>query len=59
VESGGDAGAVGGFTCDSQGNCGRALGDRQFMSYRDEIRSIVGSKPGETDFLQALGSGCF
>jgi hypothetical protein len=57
VESGGDAGAVGGFTCDNKGNCGRALGDKQFMSYRDEVRSIVGSKPGGTDFLKDLDSG--
>jgi hypothetical protein len=27
------------------------------MSYRDEVRSIVGSKPGGTDFLQDLDSG--
>jgi len=57
VESGGDSGAVGGFTCDNQGNCGRALGDKQFMSYRDEVRSIVGSKPGGTEFLKDLDSG--
>jgi len=57
VESGGDAGAVGGFTCDNKGNCGRALGDKQFMSYRDEVRSIVGSKRSGTDFLKDLDSG--
>jgi len=57
VESGGDAGAVGGYTCDNKGNCGRALGDKQFMSYRDEVRSLVGSKPGGTEFLKDLDSG--
>jgi hypothetical protein len=57
VESGGDSGAVGAFTCDNQGNCGRALGDKQFMSYRDEVRTLVGSKPGGTEFLKDLDSG--
>ncbi len=57
VESGGDSGAVGGFNCDNKSNCGRALGDKQFMSYRPDVRAIVGSKPGGNDFLKELDSG--
>ena len=57
VESGGDYGAVGVFTCDNQGNCGRALGDKQFMSYRPDVRTIISSKPGGVNFLKDLDSG--
>ncbi len=57
VESGGDYGAVGVFTCDKEGNCGRALGDKQFMSYRPDVRAIISSKPGGVDFLKDLDSG--
>ncbi len=57
VESGGDYGAVGVFTCDKEGNCGRALGDKQFMSYRPDVRAIISSKAGGVDFLKDLDSG--
>lgn len=57
VESSGDSGAVGVFNCNNKGNCGRALGDKQFMSNRPDVRAIVGSKPGGNDFLKELDSG--
>jgi hypothetical protein len=57
VESSGDYGAIGVFTCDKMGNCGRALGDKQFMSYRPDVRKFISSKSGGADFLKDLDSG--
>ncbi|HBK65997.1 MAG TPA: hypothetical protein DD000_21560, partial [Cyanobacteria bacterium UBA11166] len=57
VESSSDYGTVGVFTCDKMGNCGRGLGDKQFMSYRPDVRAVISSKSGGTDFLKDLDSG--
>ena len=57
VESGGNYGAVGSLVCDLHGNCGRALGSFQFMSYRPDVRTSIESQPGGTEFLRSLDSG--
>lgn len=49
--------SVGAYACDNRGNCGRGLGSKQFMSYRDDARSLISSKPGGNDFLAKLDSG--
>ncbi len=57
VESNGNYGAVGSIVCDLHGNCGRALGSFQFMSYRPDVRTSIESQPGGVEFLQSLDSG--
>lgn len=57
VESNGNYGAFGSIVCDRDGNCGRALGSFQFMSYRPDVRTSIESQPGGTEFLQSLDSG--
>lgn len=49
--------SVGPYVCDSSKNCGRALGDHQYMSYRSDVRQVIQSKPGGADFLKSLDSG--
>ncbi|BAY65570.1 hypothetical protein NIES22_56770 [Calothrix brevissima NIES-22] len=49
--------AVGSYVCDSNGNCGRALGAMQFMSYRSDVRKIILSKSGGSQFLAKLDVG--
>jgi hypothetical protein len=48
---------VGSYVCDSSGNCGRALGAMQFMSYRSDVRKIISSKFGGSQFLAKLDAG--
>jgi hypothetical protein len=57
VESGGNYGAFGSYLCDLHGNCGRALGSFQFMSYRPDVRASIESQPGGVEFLQSIDSG--
>jgi hypothetical protein len=47
--------SVGVYTC-SAGDCGRALGALQFMSYRADVKAIISSKPGGEDFLKRVGT---
>ncbi|MBD2200530.1 MULTISPECIES: hypothetical protein [Calothrix] len=49
--------AVGSYVCDSNGNCGRALGAMQLMSYRSDVRKIISSKSGGSQFLTKLDTG--
>ncbi|WP_236739140.1 hypothetical protein [[Phormidium ambiguum] IAM M-71] len=53
----GDYTSVGSFSCDRAGNCGRGLGSKQFMSNRSDVRSLISTKPGGTEFLSRLDSG--
>lgn len=46
--------SVGAYTCSAL-DCGRALGALQFMSYREDVRSLIQSKPGGEAFLNKLG----
>jgi hypothetical protein len=48
---------VGSYVCDSSGNCGRGLGAMQFMSYRPDVRKIISSKSGGSQFLSKLDAG--
>lgn len=48
---------VGPFVCDGQGNCGRSLGRYSLMSYRPEVRALIESQPGGTDFLAQIDAG--
>jgi hypothetical protein len=48
--------SIGEWTCDPSGNCGRGLGASRYMSYRDDVRSLISGKPGGTDFLAKLDS---
>ncbi|MDY7015076.1 MAG: hypothetical protein SVX43_16065, partial [Cyanobacteriota bacterium] len=45
--------SVGVYTC-SAGDCGRALGALQFMSYRADVRALIGAQPGGSAFLQRV-----
>jgi hypothetical protein len=51
IESRGSGGAlaVGVYLCNSDG-CGRALGKYQFMSYRSDVKQLIGAKPGGDRF---------
>ncbi|HEY9690639.1 MAG TPA: hypothetical protein V6D15_00365 [Oculatellaceae cyanobacterium] len=53
----GDYNSVSGKVCNSTGQCGHALGARQFMSYREDVRSLIAAKPGGQEFLAKLDSG--
>jgi murein DD-endopeptidase MepM/ murein hydrolase activator NlpD len=54
----GNYGSVGSFTCaDGGANCGRGLGRYQYMSYRSDVRQVIGQKPGGAAFLARLDSG--
>ena len=48
---------IGNYLCDQKGNCGRPLGSTQFMSYNPDVRKIINSKPGGSDFLARLDAG--
>ncbi len=48
---------VGNYVCDSSGNCGRSLGAMQLMSYRPDVRRIIASKSGGSEFLAKLDRG--
>ncbi|BAZ37599.1 hypothetical protein NIES4101_35220 [Calothrix sp. NIES-4101] len=48
---------VGNYVCDSNGNCGRAIGAMQFMSSNPDVRKIIVSKAGGQEFLSKLDSG--
>lgn len=52
----GDYDSVGAWSCVA-GNCGRPLGTHQMMSYREDVRKTIASKPGGEAFLQKLDSG--
>lgn len=49
--------SVGPYVCDRAGNCGRGLGDKQFMSYRLDVRQQILSKSGGKEFLAKVDSG--
>jgi hypothetical protein len=49
--------SVGAYVCDSAGNCGRGLGDKQFMSYRPDVRSLILAKSGGKEFLANVDRG--
>lgn len=49
--------SVGNYLCDLEGNCGRPLGAMQLMSYRPDVRRIIASKSGGTEFLTKLDKG--
>jgi murein DD-endopeptidase MepM/ murein hydrolase activator NlpD len=54
----GNYGSVGSFTCaDGGANCGRGLGRYQYMSYRSDVRQVIGQKQGGAAFLARLDSG--
>ncbi len=53
----GNYNSVGNYVCDSDGNCGRAIGAMQFMSYRPDVRKIISSKTGGSQFLSKLSAG--
>ncbi len=48
--------SVGNYVC-NDGTCGRGLGAMQFMSYRPDVRTIISSKAGGTEFLAKLDIG--
>jgi hypothetical protein len=48
--------SVGNYVC-NDGTCGRELGAMQFMSYRPDVRTIISSKAGGTEFLAKLDIG--
>ena len=52
IESLGSGGAlaVGIYLCNSDG-CGRALGKYQFMTYRNDVKQVIRSKPGGREFI--------
>ncbi|NER29859.1 MAG: hypothetical protein F6J89_20125, partial [Symploca sp. SIO1C4] len=49
--------SVGKWTCDEAGNCGRGLGSHQFISYRDDVRKLISSKPGGKEYLAKVDRG--
>ncbi|WP_127087363.1 hypothetical protein [Dulcicalothrix desertica] len=49
--------SVGNYLCDSESNCGRPLGAMQLMSERPDVRRIIASKSGGTEFLGKLDKG--
>lgn len=55
IEGGYDS--VGTLVCDGSGKCGRGLGAMQFMSYRDDVRAKIATKPGGDRFLTSLDKG--
>jgi murein DD-endopeptidase MepM/ murein hydrolase activator NlpD len=57
IESyGGDYTAIGNYTCDKDGLCGRALGKYQFMTYNEHARNRILNHPGGVDFLKRAAS---
>ncbi|WP_190489622.1 hypothetical protein, partial [Microcoleus sp. FACHB-831] len=50
----GNYNSVGPYVCDSAGNCGRGLGTKQFMSYRQDVRQQILAKSGGQEFLAGL-----
>jgi murein DD-endopeptidase MepM/ murein hydrolase activator NlpD len=57
IESyGGDYTAIGNYTCDKDGLCGRALGKYQFMTYNEHARHKILSHPGGAEFLKQAAS---
>lgn len=53
----GGYGSIGSFVEDSAGNRGRALGRYQLMSYRNDVREKILSKPGGKQFLAKVDAG--
>lgn len=49
--------AIGVATCDGRGNCGRALGAYQFMSYNPYAVERITARPGGETWLKNLGKG--
>jgi hypothetical protein len=49
--------SVGNYVCNSDGQCGRSLGAMQLMSYRPDVRKIILSQPGGSQFLTKLDAG--
>ncbi|MGB7439834.1 MAG: hypothetical protein WA919_02105 [Coleofasciculaceae cyanobacterium] len=56
-DSAGNYNKVGDWICNDAGNCGRGLGNQQFMSYRNDVRLLISSKPGGKEFLAKVDSG--
>lgn len=57
IESyGGDYSAIGNYTCDKDGLCGRALGKYQFMTYNEHAENRILSRPGGAEFLKRAAS---
>lgn len=54
--SGGDYSAIGNYTCDKDGLCGRALGKYQFMTYNEHAENRIVARPGGADFLKRAAS---
>lgn len=55
IEGGYDS--VGTLVCDGNSKCGRGLGAMQFMSYRDDVRAKISTKPGGEQFLASIDKG--
>ena len=53
----GNYGSVGPYVCDKGGHCGRGLGTKQFMSYRQDVRQQVLAKSGGQEFLARVDRG--
>ena len=55
IESYGDGKyqAIGVYDC-ADGLCGRALGRYQFMSFHDDLKDLIRSKPGGKEFLERV-----
>lgn len=49
--------SVGNYVCNLNGTCGRPLGAMQLMSYRPDVRNIISSQPGGSQFLTKLDAG--
>lgn len=49
--------SVGNYVCNSNGTCGRPLGAMQLMSYRPDVRNIISSQPGGSQFITKLDAG--
>jgi hypothetical protein len=49
--------AIGPYGCDTQGHCGRRLGQYPLMSYQPEVQAMIAAQPGGQEFLKRIDSG--
>ncbi|MBE9110330.1 hypothetical protein IQ273_12995 [Nodosilinea sp. LEGE 07298] len=49
--------AIGPYGCDTQGHCGRRLGQYPLISYQPEVQAMIASQPGGQEFLKRVESG--
>ncbi|WP_156119913.1 hypothetical protein [Leptolyngbya sp. KIOST-1] len=49
--------AIGPYGCDTQGHCGRRLGQYPLMSYQPQVQAMIAAQPGGQEFLKRVESG--